>query len=81
MNCLKNGRRIALASAGLMICLACEPMLVSASTGGILQSGGVAALLESSRSEEEYIQVAEEAKGASWGYTNILGSRMWRAGT
>lgn len=32
---------------------------------------GVAALLESEKTEEEYIAAAEEAEGALWGYTNL----------
>ena len=59
---------IAIISAGLVIGLALEPMQVSAS---VLQSSGVAAVLETNRTPEELIQVAEDAKGASWGYTNI----------
>ena len=71
MRYLKNSRKAAIASAGLALCLALEPMQVQASTGSILQTGGVASILEPSLTVEEYIQVAEEAKGASWGYTNI----------
>lgn len=62
-------------SAGLVLCLALEPMQVSASQGGInsiLQPAGVASMLEkASLTEEEYVALAAEAKGAQWGYTNI----------
>lgn len=71
MKYLRNSRRAALLTAGLMLCVALDPMQASASTGGILQTGGVASMLETSRTEDEYIQVAEDAVGASWGYTNI----------
>lgn len=71
MRYLRNGRKVAIVSAGLALCLALEPMHVQASSGSILQSEGVASILEPSLTTEEYIQVAEEAKGASWGYTNI----------
>lgn len=71
MRCLKNSRKAAIVSAGLLLCLALEPIQAQASTGSILQTGGVASILEPSLTAEEYIQVAEEAKGASWGYTNI----------
>ena len=71
MSCLKNGRRAIIVSAGLFLCVALEPMQVHASTGSILQTGGVASILEPTLTTEEYIQLAEEAKGASWGYTNI----------
>ena len=62
------GKKFAMISVGLAFCLAMEPMQVSAS---VLQTSGVASVLETSRTSEELIQVAEEAKGASWGYTNI----------
>lgn len=71
MKYMRNFRKAAFVSAGLVICLALEPMQVSASSAGILQAGGVGSILEASLTTEEYIQVAEEAKGASWGYTNI----------
>lgn len=71
MKYLKNSRKVAIVSAGLAFFLALEPLQVSASAGGILQTGGIAALLETNRTNEEYIQVAEDARGASWGYTNI----------
>ena len=57
--------------AGMMLGLAWEPMEASASPDGILQTGGVAVLMETNRTAEEYIQAAEEAKGAAWGYTNL----------
>lgn len=40
-------------------------------SGTEMLSTGVASVLENSLTEEEYLQIAEEAKGASWGYTNI----------
>lgn len=63
-----NTKGIAMLSAGLIAGFALEPMQVSAS---VLPSSGVALVLETNRTTEELIQVAEEAKGASWGYTNI----------
>ncbi len=71
MNHLKYSKKLALLSAGLALGLAWNPLEASASMGGILQTGGVASILEPSLTTEEYIQAAEEAKGASWGYTNI----------
>lgn len=68
MKKLDYGKKVAMISAGLMFCLAMEPMHASAS---VLQTSGVASVLETNRTTEELIQVAEEAKGASWGYTNI----------
>ena len=37
----------------------------------LMASGGVASVLETERTLEEYIQIAQDAQGASWGYTNI----------
>lgn len=71
MRYLKNGRKAAIASVGLLLCLTLEPMQVQASTGSVLQTGGVASILEPNLTTEEYILMAEEAQGASWGYTNI----------
>lgn len=64
----KYGKTIALVSAGLVLCLAAKPLRVSA---GVLQTSGVASILELSHTTEEYLQAAEDARGASWGYTNI----------
>lgn len=63
-----RGKKVVVISAGIVFCLAMEPMQVSAS---VLQTSGVASVFETNRTAEELIQVAEEAKGASWGYTNI----------
>ena len=46
----------------------------AAETGGakdVLQQAGIASMVDMSLTEEEYIAVAQEAQGASWGYTNI----------
>lgn len=66
-------KKIALVSAGLIFCLSLEPMQVLAEeeSSGILQTAGIASLLENKHSEEEYIEIAQQAQGASWGYTNI----------
>ncbi len=69
MNFNKFSKKLMIVSAGLIVCMALEPIQVSAAT--ILPSAGVASLLETSLSEAEYIKIAEEAKGALWGYTNI----------
>lgn len=62
-----------IASAGLLFCLAAEPMQVSAAgADSVLQSAGVSVMLEkTSLTEEEYKAIAAQAKGAMWGYTNI----------
>ena len=63
---------IAIVSAGFILCLALEPMQVSAANASsALPIAGVASVLESSLSTEEYIALAKQAVGSSWGYTNI----------
>lgn len=72
MKYLKNCRKLAVViAAALFVGLAAEPIQAAAAEGGVLQASGVAAILETTMSAQEYIQVAEDAKGASWGYTNI----------
>ena len=67
-----NSRKAAaIVSTGLAICFLLQPMEVSAMSGGILQTAGVASILEASLTTEEYLQAAEDAVGAAWGYTNI----------
>lgn len=67
----KKNRKIAMATAGFMICLALEPLTVSATEDNVLQFAGVTSLLETSLTTEEYIEAAQQAQGAAWGYTNI----------
>jgi len=73
MRYLKNKKKIAIVSAGLVCCLALEaPLTVSAAEGtSVLQTAGVASLFETSHTMEEYKEIAQQAQGASWGYTNI----------
>ncbi|MCI8695522.1 MAG: SH3 domain-containing protein [Lachnospiraceae bacterium] len=56
-----------------MLCMALQPLpaLAAENGGTVLQSAGVTAVLETSLSTEEYIQLAAQAQGASYGYTNI----------
>lgn len=72
MKYIKN-KKTALVAAGLIFCLSLEPMQVSAEeeNNGVLQVAGIAMLFENKHSEEEYIEIAQQAEGASWGYTNI----------
>lgn len=71
MRYLKN-RKIAMTSAGLMLCLALQPLNVSAAEEKpVLQFAGVTTLLENTLTTEEYIEAAQQAQGAAWGYTNI----------
>ena len=71
---IKNNksRQIKIAATGLAVCMLAMPVSVSAAESNVLMaSGGVASVLETERSLEEYIQIAQDAQGASWGYTNI----------
>lgn len=67
----KNVKTMAIVLAGTVICLAAEPMQASAADCSVLQVAGVASVLESTLSVQEYLDAAENAKGAMWGYTNI----------
>lgn len=68
----KNYNKMMIISAGLVLCLAMEPLQVAAAESKtILPGAGVTSILESELSTEEYIKIAEEAQGALWGYTNI----------
>ena len=59
-------------SAGLALSLCLEPMQVNAASAiSVLPSAGVASILETNLTEEEYLKIAEEAQGALWGYTNL----------
>ncbi len=72
MRYFKN-RKICAASAGLMLCMALQPLpaFAAENSGNVLQSAGVTSVLETNLSTEEYIQLAAQAEGASYGYTNI----------
>ena len=62
-------RTVRVVSVGLVLALAFEPMAVSAASP--LQNVGVASVLETNKTTEEYMAMAEQAKGALWGYTNL----------
>jgi len=64
-------KALVVAAAGLLGCLIAKPMQVSADGSASLPTAGVASILESRLSTEEYIEIAKQAVGASWGYTNI----------
>lgn len=57
-------------SAGMVLALCLEPLQVSASES-IMPTAGIASMLEARLSTEEYIEVAQQAQGAFFGYTNI----------
>lgn len=57
-----------------MLCLGSPMQAMAAETmvaKNVLQTAGAGILLSSTKTAEEYIAIAEEAKGASWGYTNL----------
>lgn len=64
------GKIIGVMSAGLVFALCAHPLQVSAAEN-IMPAAGVAALRNTQLSVEEYIELAAEAKEASWGYTNL----------
>ena len=67
----KRGMRFA--AAGLAGCmLLADPMQAAAdSANNMLTAAGVGSVFETSLTSEEYMSIAESAKGAFWGYTNI----------
>ncbi len=75
MRYLKNKKKIAIITAGLAFCLISEaPLTVAAAEGegaSVLQTAGVASFFETTHTAEEYKEFAQQAQGASWGYTNI----------
>ncbi len=70
MKKLRSKKGLALASAGLILALCMEPMQVLAAES-VLPTAGVASMFEAKLSTAEYIEVAQQAQGAAWGYTNI----------
>lgn len=75
MNYNRFTKTIKIVSAGLAVCLILEPVSVSAAQTGkgteVLQMAGITTFIENTLSQEEYLALAEEAKGALWGYTNL----------
>lgn len=68
----KRMRKVRVIAAGLACCMLLEPMQVSAAGfDNIMLTAGVGSVFESNLTAEEYLTIAEQAKGASWGYTNI----------
>lgn len=59
-------------AAGMACLMLLDPLQVSAAeSGGMLLTAGVGSVFETSLTAEEYLSIAEQAKGALWGYTNI----------
>lgn len=70
MKFMNHKKQLAVVSAGLVFALCLEPMQVWAAES-IMPNAGIASMLEAKLSTEEYIEAAEQAQGACWGYTNI----------
>ncbi|MCI9072565.1 MAG: SH3 domain-containing protein [Lachnospiraceae bacterium] len=73
---MKGRKKIALKTISVWTtaCLLLPMGVQAAQDGGakgVLQQAGIASMMDVSLSEEEYIAAAQEAQGASWGYTNI----------
>lgn len=72
MNLIKIQNRRLLVSAGLICLMAAEPLTAQAAQAdGVLQMAGVDSMLEFNLSREEYMEVARQAEGSYWGYTNL----------
>ena len=69
----KNGKKvIRIVAAGMACCMLLDPVqAMAAEPGSPLLAAGVGSVFETSLTAEEYMIIAEQAKGASWGYTNI----------
>lgn len=68
----RRKKSIRIAAAGMACFMLLDPMQVSAAESGrMLLTAGVGSVFETSLTAEEYLSIAEQAKGALWGYTNI----------
>lgn len=71
----RNNRFIKVAAAGFGMCMMMQSMTAEAAAVStirdILLPMGIASYIDVKMSEEEYVAKAEEAKGASFGYTHI----------
>jgi len=68
----KFAKGITMLSTGLALCMVLTPLQAAAAgIDSILPSAGVASILETNLTAEEYLRIAEEAQGALWGYTNL----------
>ncbi len=67
----KHRKRIRIIAAGLACFMMLDPMQVSAASENMLLTAGVGSVFETNLTAEDYLTIAEQAKGASWGYTNI----------
>ena len=72
---IKEGRRrgiLSIVGMGVAATLLWQPMVASAAEGNyVLQQAGIASMFSVDLTQEEYVNIAKEAVGASWGYTNI----------
>ncbi len=73
---MKNRRMnksIVVMGVGMAAWILLTPMTAEASgnLNNVLQQAGIASMIDIQLTQEEYVAIAEEAKGASWGYTNL----------
>lgn len=72
MNLINIVKKSAIYAVGAALVFQAGSVTVSASeNSGVLSSAGVASVLEARLTDQEYIELAMLAVGASWGYTNI----------
>ena len=67
---------IKLLGTTLAVCFILQPLQVSAAEStilakSVLKQAGISSLIETRLTQEEYIRIAKEAQGASWGYTTL----------
>lgn len=70
----KRNRAVVFLGMSMAITMLTQPINANATglqLSDILQEAGVASLLDTNLTEEEYMAIAKEAQGASWGYTNL----------
>lgn len=67
----KRGAGLLIAGIAGCLLMANPTQVTAAESGNSLLTAGVGFVLESSLTAEEYLSIAEQAKGATFGYTNI----------
>ena len=72
MSFLGKRQRLAAVTACVALGVASLPFSVNAAEMQVASANaGVTAIFESKLTEEEYMELAKQAQGASWGYTHI----------
>ncbi|MDR0948692.1 MAG: C40 family peptidase [Lachnospiraceae bacterium] len=60
-----------IAALTMAVCLSIAPLQIDALESNLPESAGIGSMIGVTLTQEEYLQAAEDAKGALWGYTNI----------